>query len=101
MKVFARSGLPRRGPDAVRPLGRVTALLWSQADASPARDLFGTVNVRCSPAEPGQTLAMSSFPSAYRWRSAFLSNLPTLVLGSAGISVQCSGTCHLASRSAR
>src|ERR1035437_9960157 len=35
-------------------------------------------------------------PSAYRLRSTFLSNLPTLVLGTSSMNAQRSGTCHRA-----
>lgn len=43
----------------------------------------------------------SSCPSAYCLRSTFLSNLPTLVLGTAGITAQRSGSCQRATRSPR
>ncbi|CAM5634386.1 hypothetical protein SPURM210S_01328 [Streptomyces purpurascens] len=39
---------------------------------------------------------MSRSPSAYCLRSTFLSNLPTLVFGTASMTVQRSGSCHLA-----
>ena len=47
------------------------------------------------------SVTTSSSPAAWRARSTFLSNLPTLVLGTASTKHQCSGSHHLATLSAR
>src|SRR5699024_4842652 len=49
----------------------------------------------------GYNESMSSVPSSRALRRRFLSNLPTLVLGTSSTKVQCSGNCHLASLSER
>lgn len=46
-------------------------------------------------------LVTCSSPSAYCLRITFLSNLPTLVFGTAGMIAQRSGSCHFATDSPR
>ena len=58
-------------------------------------------NLRRTGGQRGQVCLTSSSPSAYCLRSTFLSNLPTLVLGTSSMKAQRSGTCHLATRPSR
>ena len=56
---------------------------------------------RGGPPPAAHNRVMSRLPSWKSARRRFLSNLPTLVLGTSWITAQFSGSCHLATLSAR
>ena len=103
--LLAKIGTQLTGPTDAAPVGRTA---WPQPLGAPAAARGGGAR-RGRPGPPpvtrrprrragGQSLVTSSSPSAYCLRITFLSNLPTLVFGTAGMTAQRSGTCHWATR---
>src|SRR5205823_572126 len=81
------------------PRARATLTLSHPMWATPTRTTRPSVERPGAGVCGGQRVTTSSAPSAYWARRRFLSNLPTLVLGTSSMNVQCSGSCHLANLS--